>query len=216
MDRRISFFVLGFVLMLAAGAMLVRPTGVLADTTFPDCPTLSDLQAAVTAGGTITFGTANCTLTVDTSILVGDNTTVTINGNGLTLNGTDDVTVLKFSPTGTNLTLVDTTIKGGNGGIVCELTSLGCFTATTNTSQVTLTNSSVNSGVGFPYNLSLTDSTVSGPGIVAEGPVTLTRSTVKSGGLMTMGLGDDPIMLTGSTVKGGAIAVSNQGAGSIT
>ena len=203
--RRLRTLLLSLTLIVTAGIGLGLPSGVLADLAYSTCPSFSQFQSdaeAISGTGTITFTAANCALTASGTITTQASSTVTINGNGLTLTG----------GTSSAPGLFDLIYAGNGGALTLDHTILayGRYGILQNTGTVSLKESTVsgngkdgiNQGSG---SLTLTNSTVSGnvdAGIYqASGTLTLTNSTVSGNGDDGINQGVSTITLTSSTIS---------------
>ncbi len=184
---------LGLVLMVATGVGIGIPLGALAGPpatisydTCPDFTTFQNDILSITGVGTITFNVADCTIQATSNTLTAPTSSVTIEGNGLTLTGgTADTPgsfdLLSVGPSG-SLELDSTTLAYGNDGIMA---------ATQNAKAVTLKDSTIRNNASNGIVASAT-------GIV----VSLTDSSIVDNGTDGIFGTLATLQLTGSTVSG--------------
>lgn len=207
-------------LMLILGGLVAGiglPAGALADTTYASCPNYATFQTAVQSApaNTTTTITFQVPCSYDTStgvngIDIPDNSTVVIDGDGLTITAgtatgpaSSDIFDLENAA---SLRLDHTTLRFADNGI-------GYFGTG---GDVTLTNSTImgsqDEGIYASGNVVLTNSTVSdsgNDGIAAGGNVTLTNSTISNSGVITGAISGDngidaigDVTLTNSEITG--------------
>ncbi len=210
MTRRLGAVLLGLVLMLSVSVGVGVPAGVLADTTYTTCPSFSTFKTdveAVSGTATISFTAPNCVLSADSTITTQAGSTITIDGNGLTVSGgtagsPGNFEVFDVGDSGGGLALDHVTVEYGFDGV----NSVGTDPT------VTLTNSTVRGnrrfGIVVRNDLFVTSSTISGNGnlgIEADNNVWLTNSTVSHNG--GFGVTSFKATLTSSSI------IDNVGAG---
>ncbi len=151
------------ILAIMVGLLSALPVGVLADQSYTVCPTFSDFKRdveAVSGGATFTLP-ADCTLNATDTIKIQSGASVTINGNGLTLDGQQNTSLDLISiPWSTNpgsLTLDHATLQNAKNGIMdlYEIATIG------------VTNSTITGNTGYGIyagNVMVSDSTVSNNG----------------------------------------------------
>ncbi len=185
MTRRLGAVLLGLVLVLSVSVGVGLPAGVLADTTYTTCPSFSTFKTdveAVSGTATISFTAPNCVLSADSTIATQAGSTVTIDGNGLTVSGgtagsPGHFDLFDVGNPGGSLMLDHVTVEYGQIGIGCGIG-------------------------GCDDGVSLYDSTVRGNSLggVALGDAGITNSTVTGNG--EAGVNSYHLILKDSTISG--------------
>ena len=179
---------------LAAGASY---SSCLEANSFP-----SDLAGVASGSATFTFP-ANCTLDLASSLEIAANVNITLDGNGLILDGQDHtfdiITINDTSISSSSLTLNNVTVTNGQNGI----TEHGG-------GSITLTNSTVSDNSGDGIDASGSSGAAGAPG--ANGSDGAAGSPGGSGGAGGFGGAGGSISLTNSIISdNGAIAVAARG-----
>jgi len=178
--------------VLAAGATYSNCTQ--AGTSFP-----TDVGNVTSGSATFTFP-ANCTIDLTSTLTINPGVTITIEGNGLILNGqTKTFDIIAFSDLASPSTLSLDDVTAENG--------VNAITDAHSASTVRLVGSTLRdnseSGANRPYQVTLMDSTVSDNGyigITADDGLTVTDSTISQNG--NFGIIGLTVTVTGSTITG--------------
>ena len=117
--RRVPAFVGAAIIVGGATGIVGTGTASAGPATVISVCTLANFEAAVAAGGTVTFAT-NCSLTLTNTVKVPSSLNLTINGGGFTVSLSGDTSVQLFSVKGgtlaiTGITLGQGTSRGATG-----------------------------------------------------------------------------------------------------